>query len=61
MNTTTLIRAVAMNFEVVWLDITCACMNYMTLYSARYAHVLGGSGGILDFRPSEVVSDAMFE
>ena len=57
MNTTTLIRAVAMNFEVVWLDITCACMNY----SARYAHVLGGSGGILDFRPSEVVSDAMFE
>ena len=51
-----------MKFEVVWLGLTCTCMNY----NAREARVLGGSGGmpprkILDFKPSEVVSNAIFE
>ena len=51
-----------MKFEVVRLDLTCACMNY----SALLAHVLEGSGGmpprkIVDFRPTEVLSDAIFE
>ena len=53
-----------MKFEVVQLGLTCACMNY----NVHEAHVLGGldSGGmpprkILDFKPSEVVSNAMFE
>ena len=28
-----------MKFEVVWLGLRCACINY----SVRFAHVLGGS------------------
>ena len=52
-------RTVAVEFEVVQLGLTCAGINY----SAREARLLGGSGGrkSLGFRPSEVVSDAIFE
>ena len=55
-------RAVAMKFEVVRLGLTCACMNY----SACDVCLLGGSGGMpptkmLNFRPSEVVSDVIVE
>ena len=51
-----------MKFEVVRLVLTWPCINY----NAREARVLGGSGAcsprkILDFRPSEVVSNAIFE
>ena len=49
-----------MKFEVVQLGLTCACMND----SVCKVRLLGGSGGmpprkILDFRPSEVFSDAI--
>ena len=48
-----------MKYEVVRLGLMCACMNCSM-------HLLGGSRGmppkkILDFRLSEVVSDAIFE
>ena len=51
-----------MKFEVVRLGLTCACMNY----SACDVCLLGGSGGMpptkmLNFRPSEVVSDVIVE
>ena len=50
-----------MEFEVVRLGLTWACINY----SAREARLLGVSGGrpprkIWDFRHSEVVCDAIF-
>ena len=43
-----------MKFEMVWLGLTCACVNY----SAREARLLGGSGDYLDYRPFEI---AIFE
>ena len=45
-----------MIIEVVRIGLMCACMNY----SVRTRGVWG-SRKILDFRTSEVVSDAIFE
>ena len=53
----TMFRAVAMKFEVVQSGLTYTCMNYS-------AHKVSGGTPTrksLDFRPSEVVSDAIFE
>ena len=51
-----------MTFEVVRLGLTHAYLNY----SVGEVRQLGGSGDMLpqeylDFRPSEVVSDVIFE
>ena len=53
-----------MNFEVVQLCLTCACVNYSAhkvslLYRGSGGWGLGPflGGKILDFRPSEVVSE----